>query len=95
MQMDMVIRIGKWKGKTVRWVMANDRRYFEWAKVNAPGMFVPFKPGASPRSLDPSLGGKSTYVEPPEVSDEGNVSWTNPRIMYEMFQKALKELGEL
>ena len=95
MQLDMVIRIGKYKGKTVKWVMYNDRRYFEWAKANAPSMFEPFKPQAKPVVSDTNTEGKPTYVEPPEVSDESGDSWTNPSIFYQLAQKALRERGDL
>jgi hypothetical protein len=92
---DFVIKIGKYKGKTVKWVMYNDRRYFEWAKVNAPSMFEPFKPQAKPRVSDTNPVGKPTYEEPPEVADESGDSWTNPSIFYQIAQKALRERGDL
>jgi hypothetical protein len=91
---DFVIKIGKYKGKTVKWVMYNDRRYFEWAKVNAPSMFEPFKPQAKPRVSDTNPVGKPTYEEPPEVADESGDSWTNPSIFYQIAQKALREKGD-
>ena len=95
MQLDMVIRIGKYKGKTVKWVMYNDRRYFEWAKVNAPSMFEPFKPQTKPRVSDTNTEGKPNYVEPPEDTDETRDSWTNPHYFYELAQKMMRERGEL
>ena len=95
MQLDMIIRIGKYKGKTVKWVMYNDRRYFEWAKVNAPSMFEPFKPQAKPSVSDTNTEGKPTYVEPPEESDEPRDSWTNPSIFFQIGQQMLRERGEL
>jgi len=95
MQLDMVIRIGKYKGKTVKWVMYNDRRYFEWAKVNAPSMFEPFKPQAKPRVSDTNTEGKPNYVEPPEDTEETRDSWTNPHVFYELAQKMMRERGEL
>ena len=94
MNQDFVIKIGKYKGKTVKWVMYNDRRYFEWAKVNAPSMFEPFKPQAKPRVSDTNPVGKTTYEEPPEVADESGDSWTNPSIFYQIAQKALRERGD-
>ena len=95
MQLDMVIRIGKYKGNTVKWVMYNDRRYFEWAKANAPSMFEPFKPQAKPAVSDTNTGGKPTYVEPPEESEEPKDSWTNPSIFYLIGQQMLRERGDL
>lgn len=89
----MVIRFGKWKGKTVRWVMSNDRRYFNWAQENVPDMFKDFKPTPKPSSLATPLGGNPTNVNPPEESDETGRAWTNPRIFYEIAQKYLKEWG--
>ena len=95
MQLDMVIRIGKHKGETVKWVMYNDRRYFEWAKANAPGIFEPFKPQAKPAVSDTNTGGKPTYVEPPEESEEPKDAWTNPSIFYLIGQQMLREKGDL
>jgi len=95
MQLDMVIRIGKYKGNTVKWVMYNDRRYFEWAKANAPSMFEPFKPQAKPAVSDTNTGGKPTYVEPPEESEEPKDAWTNPSIFYLIGQQMLRERGDL
>ena len=95
MQLDMVIRIGKYKGNTVKWVMYNDRRYFEWAKANAPSMFEPFKPQAKPDVSDTNPVGKPTYVEPPEESEEPKDSWTNPSIFYLIGQQMLRERGDL
>ena len=96
MQLDMVIRIGKYKGKTVKWVMYNDRRYFEWAKANAPDMFKDYKPAAAkPKFSDTNPEGKPTYVDPPEESDEVKDSWTNPSIFFQIGQQMLRERGEL
>ena len=95
MQLDMVIRIGKYKGKTVKWVMYNDRSYFEWAKANAPSMFEQFKPQAKPAVSDTNTGGKPTYVDPPEESEEPKDSWTNPSIFYLIGQQMLRERGDL
>ena len=96
MQLDMVIRIGKYKGKTVKWVMYNDRRYFEWAKDNAPDMFKDYKPAAAkPKFSDTNPEGKPTYVDPPEESDEVKDSWTNPSIFFQIGQQMLRERGEL
>ena len=96
MNQDMVIRFGKYKGRTVKWVMYNDRGYFEWAKDNAPDMFKDYKPAAGkPRSLDTNTEGKPTYVNPPEESDETQDFWTNPSIFYQIAQKMLRERGEL
>ena len=95
MDQDFVIRIGKYKGKTVKWVMYNDRRYFEWAKDNAPDMFKDYKPAATkPKFSDTNIGGKPKYVEVPEEGDETQDSWTNPSIFYQIAQQMLKERGE-
>ena len=95
MNQDFVIKIGKHKGKTVKWVMYNDRRYFEWAKANAPSMFEPFKPQAKPIVSDTNTGGKPIYVDPPEESEEPKDSWTNPSIFYLIGQQMLRERGDL
>lgn len=95
MNLDMVIRFGKYKGRTVKWVMYNDRRYFEWAKDNAPDMFKDYKPSPKPSSSDTNGGGKPKYVEVPEEGDETQDSWTNPSIFYQIAQQMLKERGEL
>lgn len=95
MNLDMVIRFGKYKGRTVKWVMYNDRRYFEWAKDNAPDMFKDYKPTQKPSSLDTNVGGNPKYVEVPEEGDEVRDSWTNPSYFYELAQKMLRERGEL
>lgn len=95
MNQDFVIKIGKYKGKTVKWVMYNDRRYFEWAKANAPTMFVPYQPQGKPSLSDTNPEGKPVYEEPPEVADESGDSWTNPSIFYQLAQKALRERGDL
>ena len=94
MNQDFVIKIGKYKGKTVKWVMYNDRRYFEWAKANAPTMFEPYKPKGKPSLSDTNPVGKPVYEEPPEVADESGDSWTNPSIFYQLAQKALRERGD-
>ena len=94
MNQDFVIKIGKYKGKTVKWVMYNDRRYFEWAKANAPSMFEPYQPKPKPTLLDTNTDGKQGYAEPPEESDETQDSWTNPSIFYQIAQKALRERGD-
>ena len=95
MNQDFVIKIGKYKGKTVKWVMYNDRRYFEWAKVNAPSMFEPYQPKRKPSLSDTNTEGKQGYAEPPEVADETGDTWTNPSIFYLLAQKALRERGDL
>lgn len=96
MNLDMVIRFGKYKGRTVKWVMYNDRRYFEWAKDNAPDMFKDYKPAvAKPKFSDTNTEGKPKYVEVPEEGDETRDSWTNPSYFYELAQKMLRERGEL
>ena len=95
MNQDFVIKIGKYKGKTVKWVMYNDRRYFEWAKVNAPSMFEPYQPKGKPSLSDTNTEGKQGYAEPPEVADETGDTWTNPSIFYLLAQKALRERGDL
>ena len=95
MNQDFVIKIGKYKGKTVKWVMYNDRRYFEWARVNAPGMFEPYQPKGKPTLSDTNPDGKQGYVEPPEVADEAGDTWTNPSIFYHLAQKALREKGDV
>ena len=94
MNQDFVIKIGKHKGKTVKWVMYNDRRYFEWAKVNAPSMFEPYQPKGKPSLSDTNTEGKQGYAEPPEVADETGDTWTNPSIFYQIAQKALREQGD-
>ena len=79
MNLDFVIKIGKYKGKTVKWVMYNDRRYFEWAKANAPGMFQDSptfrskssdqnwgKPSNSPSSVSKNLG-ESSWMQIPSI----------------------------
>jgi hypothetical protein len=91
---DFVIKIGKYKGKTVKWVMYNDRRYFEWAKVNAPSMFEPYQPKPKPPVSDTNPEGKPSYVEPPEDTDETSDSWTNPHYFYELAQKMMRERGD-
>ena len=95
MNQDFVIKIGKHKGKTVKWVMYNDRRYFEWARVNAPSMFEPYQPQGKPSLSDTNTDGKQGYAEPPEVADETGDTWTNPSIFYQLAQKALRERGDL
>ena len=95
MNLDMVIRFGKYKGRTVKWVMYNDRRYFEWAKVNAPSMFEPYHPKGKPSLSDTNTEGKQGYAEPPEVADESGDTWTNPNVFYQLAQKALREQGDL
>ena len=96
MDHDFVIRIGKHKGKTVKWVMVNDRSYFEWAKTNAPGVFKPYKSQGKfkPTLLDTNLGGSPKYGEVPEKSDETVDSWTNPNVFYLIAQRMLRERGE-
>ena len=91
----MIIRFGKYKGRTVKWVMYNDRRYFNWAQENAPTMFEDYKPAAKPSVSDTKVGGNPTYTEPPEGSDEVRDSWTNPSIFYQIGQQMLRERGEL
>ena len=96
MNLDMTIRFGKYKGRTVKWVMYNDRRYFNWAQENAPAMFEDYKPAASkPRSLDTHPEGKPKYAEVPEEADEAIDSWTNPSMFYQIGQQMLRERGEL
>lgn len=95
MNLDMVIRFGKYKGRTVKWVMYNDRRYFNWASENAPDMFKDYKPAAKPRSLDTQPEGKPKYKEVPEEADEALDTWTNPSLFYEIAQQMLRERGEL
>ena len=95
MNQDFVIKIGKYKGKTVKWVMYNDRRYFEWAKANAPSMFEPYQPKGKPTLSDTNPEGKQSYEEPPEVADESGDTWTNPSIFYKLAQKALREKGDV
>jgi hypothetical protein len=94
MNLDMVIRFGKYKGKTVKWVMYNDRRYFEWAKVNASAMFEDYKPAAKPPVSDAKGGGNPVYAEPPEESEDQRDSWTSPNVFYQIAQQMLKERGE-
>lgn len=94
MNLDMVIRFGKYKGRTVKWVMYNDRRYFEWAKDNAPSMFESYKPTPKPSSLDTNGGGNPKKLDTPEEGEEKD-AWTNPHVFYEIAQKMLRERGEL
>lgn len=94
MNQDFVIKIGKYKGKTVKWVMYNDRRYFEWARVNAPGMFEPYQPKPKPPVSDTNSGGNPTYVEPPEEADETRDTWNNPNVFYQIAQQMLRERGD-
>ena len=94
MNLDFVLCIGKHKGKTVKWVMYNDRRSFEWAKVNAPSMFEPYQPKPKPSLLDTNPEGKPSYEEPPEVADETGDTWTNPSIFYKLAQQMLRERGD-
>jgi hypothetical protein len=95
MSPEFVLQIGKHKGKTVRWVMLNDRRYFEWAKANVPDMFEPYKPKGTPKSLDTQTGGKPKSLD---TQNEGEPvardPWTNPHLFYEIAQRALREKGE-
>jgi hypothetical protein len=92
MNLDMVIRFGKYKGRTVKWVMYNDRRYFAWAQENAPAMFEAAKTEAKPRVSDTNVEGKPNSLDPDgEVRD----SWTNPHLFYEIAQKMMRERGEL
>ncbi len=95
MNQDFVLCIGKYKGKTVKWVLDNDRRYFEWAKVNAPTMFAPYQPQGKPSLSDTTPVGTPVYEEPPEDADESGDSWTNPNVFYQIAQKALRERGDL
>lgn len=90
MNLDMIIRFGKYKGRTIKWVMYNDRRYFNWAQENAPNMFEEYKPSSKPKSLEPEASGKPKLLDP---DDEGEVrdSWTNPHLFYEIAQKMLRE----
>lgn len=91
----MVIRFGKYKGRTVKWVMYNDRRYFNWAQQNAPAMFEDYKPAGKPQSLDTHPEGKPRYAEVPEEGDEAMDTWTNPQMFYQIAQQMLRERGEL
>jgi hypothetical protein len=93
MNAEFVLTIGKHKGKTVRWVMLNDRRYFEWARANAPGMFEPYQPKGKPPLSDASLRGKPGGPEP-EGEPVARDPWTNPHLFYEIAQRALREKGE-
>jgi hypothetical protein len=87
MNLEMTVRFGKYKGKTIRWIQTNDRRYFEWAKANAPGMFkapeVPVKPVSKPAS--------SVTTEEDESSDSG---WISGRAFYEMAMAYHRSKGE-
>jgi hypothetical protein len=93
MNLDMVIRFGKYKGRTVKWVMYNDRRYFNWAQENAPSMFESYK-STAPRSSDTNTEGKPKVLDTPEEGEERD-SWTNPHVFYQIAQQMLKERGEL
>jgi hypothetical protein len=94
MNLDMTIRFGKYKGRTVKWVMYNDRRYFNWAQENAPDMFKDYKPTGKPSSSDTQVGGNPKKLDTPEEGDERD-SWTNPHVFYEIAQQMLRERGEI
>lgn len=94
MNLDMVIRFGKYKGKTVKWVMYNDRRYFEWAKENAPQMFEEFKPTGKPRILDTQTEGSQGDLESEDEGTEAR-DWNNPHLFFEIAQRAMRERGEI
>lgn len=95
MNLDMTIRFGKYKGRTVKWVMYNDRKYFNWAQQNAPAMFEDYKPAAKPPVSDTNTEGSPKYVNPPEEADEAKDSWTNPSIFFQIGQQMMRERGEL
>jgi hypothetical protein len=40
MRSDFILRSGKYKGKSYRWVMDNNPRYVSWIKENKPEMLV-------------------------------------------------------
>lgn len=84
MNLEMTVRFGKYKGKTIRWIQANDRRYFDWAKANAPGMFK--APEVSVSKL-----GSSVTTEEDEISDSG---WISGREFYEMAMAYHRSKGE-
>lgn len=93
MNPEMVIRFGKYKGKTVKWVMYNDRRYFSWAKQNAPQMFEEFKPETKPKILDTTRGGISEDLDKDsEVPDSRE--WNNPNVFFRIAQE-MRERGDL
>lgn len=84
MNLEMKVRFGKYKGKTARWIQTNDRRYFEWAKANAPGMFkAPEVPVSKPAS--------SVRTEEDEISDSG---WISGREFYDMAMTYHRSKGE-
>jgi hypothetical protein len=87
----MIIRFGKYKGRTVKWVMYNDRRYFAWAQQNAPAMFEEFKPAGKPHS-EPPVGETPKYDEVPEEEDGAKDSWSNPHEFFKIAQRA-RSLG--
>jgi hypothetical protein len=39
MSPDSRAKFGKHKGKTAAWIMKNDWRYMDWAKLNVPNLF--------------------------------------------------------
>jgi hypothetical protein len=78
----------------VKWVMYNDRRYFNWAQENAPDMFKDYKPTGKPSSSDTKVEGNPKKVDTPEEGEERD-SWTNPHFFYEIAQRMLRERGEL
>lgn len=90
----MIIRFGKYKGRTVKWVMYNDRRYFNWAQQNAPAMFEDYKPSGKPSGLDTQGEGSPKKLDTPEEGEERD-SWTNPHVFYQIAQQMLRERGEL
>jgi len=94
MNQEMVIRFGKYKGKTVKWVMYNDRRYFGWAQENAPQMFEEFKPTGKPKILDTPGAGNPEDLDA-EVEGTEARDWNNPHLFFEIAQRAMRERGEI
>lgn len=94
MNLDMIIRFGKYKGRTVKWVMYNDRRYFNWAQENAPQMFEEYKPAAKPQVSDTKVEGNPESLDT-EDGLETRESWTNPHLFYEIAQRMMRERGEI
>jgi hypothetical protein len=93
MNLDMIIRFGKYKGRTVKWVMYNDRRYFNWAQENAPQMFEDYKPAAKPQVSDTKVVGNPRSLDT-ESEGESEDSWSNPHAFFRIVQQ-MREKGEI
>jgi len=85
----MIIKFGKYKGRTVKWVMYNDRRYFNWAQENVPNMFQEEKEAKPVPEVKPAS--KLEMVGDEEAAAD---SWTNPHAFFKIAQ-AMRERGEI